>query len=193
MMFKYNRKYLSDLATSKLPFLWEKRIAIVLVIAAVFLLYLFRNVIEVLVVMAIFIAIGIVSMMYNRWIKVSFGFELIMLGIVITAMVYGRIPALVVGIVALFFAEVLTDRFTYSTFISFIGVFVIAMVAPIFQNTSITWVGIWMTLLYDAIILPGYILLGSSIWRSSVFFITHILFNVWVFMFIAPGVFRLLT
>ncbi|MAG16311.1 hypothetical protein CMO88_04575 [Candidatus Woesearchaeota archaeon] len=192
-MFKYNRKYLSDLATSKLPFLWEKRIAIVLVIAAVFLLYLFRNVIEVLVVMAIFIAIGIVSMMYNRWIKVSFGFELIMLGIVITAMVYGRIPALVVGIVALFFAEVLTDRFTYSTFISFIGVFVIAMVAPIFQNTSITWVGIWMTLLYDAIILPGYILLGSSIWRSSVFFITHILFNVWVFMFIAPGVFRLLT
>jgi len=192
-MFKYNRKQLSDLAKSKLPFLWEKRIGIFFVIAAVLLLYLFRSIVEVIAVMAVFIVIGVVSLMYNRWIKVSLGFELIMLGIIITGVVYGRIPAFVVGTVALFFAEVITDRFTYSTFVSFVGIFVIAMIVPMFANNNIAVVGIGMTLLYDAIILPGYMLLGSSPWRSFLFFTTHILFNAWVFIVIAPRIIQFLT
>ncbi len=191
IMFGYNRKELRALAKSQLPFLWKKRFFIALVISSAALLFLFRNFVEMLAVMAFFIALGVASMMYNRWIKISLGIEFIMLGTVITGLVYGKFPALVVGLVSLFFAEVITDRFTYSTFVSFVGIFAVSMVTPMLDGISITWVGIWMTLLYDAVIGPGYIIVGSSVWRTLLFVVTHILFNIWVFVFAAPWVFRL--
>ncbi len=190
-MLGYNRADISEWAKSRLPFFWKKRAAILLSAVSLILVLIFHDVVEMLAVMALFIVLGIASMMYNRWVKVSLGFELIMLGTVVTGLVYGRIPALVVGVVALFVSEVITDRFTYSTFVSFIGIFAVAMAIPVFQGTGITWVGIWMVLLYDAIIGPGYILVGSSPWRTLLFVVTHILFNIWVFVFVAPLVLRI--
>lgn len=193
MKLSYNRMQVKSWAKSHIPFFWEKRIIIALAILAIIFLYVFREIVGMLTVMALFIIIGILSMMYNRWIKVSLGVELIMVGTILTAVAYGRFPAIVVGFVALFFAEMLTDRFTYSTFVSFIGLFVVAMVVPLFTNSSITAIGIWMTLLYDIIILPGYVLLGSSPWRSLLFFVTHISFNAWIFIVVAPKILPLLS
>ncbi len=190
-MFGYGRKEVKAWAKSRIPLLWEMRVAVVLAIATFVILLLFRSFVEMLVVMAFFIFLGVMSMMYNRWVKVSLGFELIMLGTVITGLVYGRVPALVVGAVALFFSEVITDRFTYSTFVSFIGISAVAMAVPLVAGISVAWAGIWMTLLYDAIIGPGYVLMGSSPWRTLLFVVTHIMFNIWVFAFIAPFVFRI--
>ena len=192
-MVIYNRKEVKSWAKSKIPFLWEKRVSIGLAMLALLFLYLFRDVVQMIIIMAVFIALGTTSLLYNRWIKLSLGFELIMLGTVITAMVYGRWQAIVVGFIALFLAEVLTDRFTYSTFISFIGLAVIAAVVPLVSTIGITWTGITMTLLYDIIIVPGYLLMGSSPWRTFVFLGTHIMFNVWVFIFLAPLVFRIVS
>ncbi|MBI2145611.1 hypothetical protein HYU18_04810 [Candidatus Woesearchaeota archaeon] len=145
--------------------------------------------------MGIFIALAAMSMLYNKWIKLSIGVELIMLGLVITSVAFGRLPGLVVGIVGLFLAEVISERFTYSTFVSFIGVCVVALIAPnVFnQAGSITSTGIIVTVVYDAIIIPGYLLLGSSFGRSAFFVVTHIFFNIWVFTFLAPAIFRILT
>ncbi|MBI2664238.1 hypothetical protein HYX10_02745 [Candidatus Woesearchaeota archaeon] len=191
-MLKYDRRIIKAWAKSKFPFLIEKRISIALAIAALLLVFLFKDFFQAIAVMAAFIVIGIFSMIYNRWIKVSLGFELIMLGMVLTSVLYGRLPGFIVGALALFLAEMITDRFTYSTSVSFLGVLAVTMVAPSL-NLSITWVGIWMTVLYDAVILPGYILLGSSVWRSLLFAATHILFNIWIFVFVAPYIFSLLS
>ncbi len=190
-MLGYDRAAIKAWAKSQFPFFWKKRVSVALVIVSIILLFFFRNFVEMLVVMAFFIALGIASMMYNRWIKISLGIEFIMMGTVITGLVYGKVPAVIVGLVSLFFAEVITNRFTYSTFVSFLGIFAVSMATPMLQGISITWAGIWMTLLYDAVIGPGYILMGSSIWRTLLFVVTHILFNIWVFVFIAPLVFRL--
>jgi len=191
-MLNYNRQAIKAWAKSKIPFLWEKRVSIVLVVSALLLLYFFRDVIQMLVVMAAFIAIGAGSMLYNRWLKYSLGVELIMLGIVITGLVYGRIPALIVGWIALFIAMVITNSFMHSSFVSFVGIFVVVMAIPLFQGISVTWVGIWMTLLYDLVIAPGYLLMGSSPWRTLLFVGSHIIFNVWLFIILAPLVFRIL-
>lgn len=191
-MLRYDRKKIKGWAKSKIPIIWSKRYTIIAVLILLVLLYLFRSFIAMVVVMATFILVGVVSMMYNRWIKISVGVELIMLGMVITAVVYGSIPGMIVGFAALFFAEVITDRFTYSTFVSFIGIFAVTIVTPRL-DFSITWIGILMTLLYDVIIAPGYLLMGSSPWRTALFVVTHIIFNIWAFIFIAPFVLRLLT
>jgi len=199
-----SQKSLAAWAHSKVPqfesfgafarFLVEKRIAIIILIAAALLLIFFWHYIQVAVVMAAFIALGAVSMLYNRWIKISLGFEFVMLGLVLTAIAFGTVPGLIVGLVGLFLAEILSERFTYSTFVSFAGIIVVALLAhTVFGLTnSITATGIILTLIYNLIIIPGYLLLGSSIGRSALFSVTHLIFNIWVFSFIAPLLFRLL-
>ncbi len=176
-------------------FLVGRRFIVLLTLAALVLLFFFWAYVKLLAVMAFFIALGAASMFYNRWIKVSVGVELVMLGTVITSIAFGRLPGLIVGLVGLFLAEIISERFTYSTFVSFIGIMVIAIIAPnIFHQTgSIMSAGIILTIIYDAIIIPGYLLLGSNIGRSAFFVVTHIAFNIWVFSFIAPLVFRILA
>ncbi len=181
---------------SFLRFLIEKRLIVVIALAAVVLLFFFWSYIKMFLVMGAFIALAAFSMLYNRWIKVSLGVEFVMLGLVITSIAFGRLPGLVVGMVGLFLAEIISERFTYSTFVSFIGIAVVAVMAPnVFQwmSHSITAAGIILTLIYDAIIIPGYLLLGSDIGRSGFFLVTHIIFNIWVFSFIAPLLFRVLA
>ena len=177
-------------------FLVEKKFIVLLGIAALVLLFFFWAYIKLLAVMVFFITLASVSMLYNRWIKVSVGVELIMLGLVITSIAFGRLPGLIVGIVGLFLAEIISERFTYSTFVSFIGIAVVAVIAPnVFHwmNGSITAAGILLTIIYDVIIIPGYLLLGSNIGRSAFFTVTHIAFNIWAFSFIAPLLFRVLA
>lgn len=180
---------------SFLKFLVEKKLIVVIAIAAAVLLFFFWAYVKLLAVMAFFIALGAVSMVYNRWVKLSVGVEFVMLGLVITSIAFGRLPGLVVGVVGLFLAEVISERFTYSTFVSFIGVAVVAVIAPTVFGWvgSITSAGILLTVIYDAIIIPGYLLLGSNIGRSAFFVATHIIFNIWAFSFIAPMVFRILA
>lgn len=182
--------------TSFVRFIIEKKLMMLFALAAVALLFFFWSYIKMFLVMGAFIAIAAFSMLYNKWIKVSIGVEFVMLGLVITSIAFGRLPGLVVGMVGLFLAEIISERFTYSTFVSFVGIAVVAAIAPnVFQwmNGSITAAGIILTLIYDAIIIPGYLMLGSDIGRSGFFLVTHIIFNIWVFSFIAPLVFRILA
>ena len=191
-MLSYNRKAIKAWAKSHVSGFWEKRIsAVIVAIFAVFGFFVF-DVVKMLVVMIILILLGIASMMYNRWVKVSLGFELIMFSTVVSGMLYCPVAAFVVGTVSLFFAEILTNRFTYSTFVSFFGILAVAFFIPLFEGRGITSAGIFLTLIYDLVIGPGYLVMGSSVWRTFLFIATHILFNIWVFVFIAPFVFRIL-
>lgn len=184
-MLRYSRRKAKIWAKSRIPFIWKKRYTIVAAAAGLILLYFFSSFVKMILVMAVFMLLGVLSLIYNRWIKTSLGVELIMLGTVISAVEYGFFSGIVVGFVALFFAEILTDRLTYSTFVSFLGIAAVSLAAPLL-DVGITWTGIAMTLLYDAIITPGYLIMGSSPWRTLTFVATHILFNAWIFVFIAP-------
>ena len=184
-----------DSLNSLIRFLFERRLFVLFAIAAAVLLFFFWGYVKIIAIMMFFIILGAVSMIYNRWIKLSLGVEFIMLGLVITSIALGRLPALVVGMVSLFMAEVIAERFTYSTFVSFIGIAVVSLTAPnVFSQTdSITSTGIIMTVIYDAVIIPGYLMLGSNFGRSALFVITHIIFNAWVFSFLAPAFYKILS
>ncbi len=104
MKFSYSE--LKSRARQRLPRIYEQRLGIVITLLAVIVtLLFFRDVLQMILVMAGFIVLGILSMMYNRFVRLSLGLELILLGTVITGMVYGRIPAMIVGMVALFFCR----------------------------------------------------------------------------------------
>ncbi|MBI4438708.1 hypothetical protein HY640_02145 [Candidatus Woesearchaeota archaeon] len=159
------------------------------IIAVFFMFSYFRQ----LFLMALFTAIGAFSLLYNRFVRTSLGIELITLGVVITGRLYGPYPALSVGLISLLLAELLTGSLQHKTIISFAGMAVIGLATQLFTTQSITAEGIWLTVIYDAFIAPGYLLLGSNPVRTFLFLATHIAFNVWLFTTIAPLAYRLVS
>lgn len=155
---------------------------------AFFLFIYFFNEIKAIVVMILLILLGIFSMYWNKYIKVSIGIELIVFGTVLAGYLYGAWQAAIVGLTSLFIAELITERIQHSTIISFVGLAIISFLAPLFSGSDITFAGIVLTLVYNAIIAPGYIIMGSPAWTTFVFAVTDILFNAWVFFILAPKI-----
>ncbi|MFH1182321.1 MAG: hypothetical protein V1702_05150 [Candidatus Woesearchaeota archaeon] len=154
---------------------------------------LFFSYVKPLVAIAFFIIIGAASLLYNRFIKVSLGFELIMLVTVLAGFLYGIPAALITGVTAMFLAFLVTGHFTQGSIVSFIGIAAVSLLIPFFKGMGITTAGIILTVVYDAIIAAGYLALGSRIERTALFVATHILFNIWVFMVLAPRIYGLLA
>ncbi len=172
----------------------KRKLTFAAVIAAILFVIFYSNLAKALFLMTAFTALGIISLYYMKYIKLSLGLELNMLGTVTIGLLYGTVPAIITGVVTLFVAELITERLTHSTVISFLGMAAVGIAIPLFpKEWSITAVGICATILYDVIIIPLYIMLGSSPARSVVFLVTHILFNIWVFSVIAPNLFRVIA
>ena len=192
-MFRYDRVKIKGIAKSRIPSLYQKRYLVLIGFASLALIFLLSlSFIKMAVVMSVLIVLGVGSLMYNRFVRVSLGFELILFGCVVAANVYGFFQGLIVGWVSLFFAEVLTGRLTYSTAVSFAGLLVVSAAASVL-DMNIVALGILMVFLYDFVIAPGYLVMGSSLWRTLLFVGTHIMFNAWLFFFVAPKVLPLVS
>ncbi len=171
---------------------FEKRFPIIVLILLGIAALLLSRVLKELFLIAAFIGLGGFSMFYNRFIRTSLGFELITLGVVITGLLYGPAIAVFVGFFSLLLAELITGSLQHKTIVSFVGIITIGILTQLFKNTPITTAGIAITLIYDLIIVPGYLLLGSNPLRTGLFLVTHLAFNFWVFTTIAPPLFELL-
>ncbi len=131
------------------------------------------------------------SMIYNLFIRVSLGVELVLFATVLCSVAYGYKVGIPVGLVSLFSAEIISMKMSYNTFISFIGIAVVGFAAS-FGNMHITTWGILMTILYDLIIIPGYLMTGSNPAKSFIFVATHIPWNIWVFSAFAPRILEIM-
>ncbi len=138
--------------------------------------------------------IGSFSMIYLRYFKAAyiFGIELCMFATVLCARAYGPVTGLVVGFLTIFFSLILSGRFKYSSFISILALPLIGFVTPFFGFWPVEITGVAMTIIYDLIIIPFYILLGSRISSSIIFVVTHLMFNYWVFTNVAPLIYPLM-
>ncbi len=134
----------------------------------------------------LFLFLSSISLIYNRWVKTSLGFEFITLSTVLTGRVYGPWAGALVGLVGLSAAEVIGTGFNAKTVISLATIFIMGLFVPVLNNMPILWAGMVFVVVYDAIILPLYMVAGSSPLRSVIFFVTHVIFNLWLFAYIAP-------
>jgi len=137
---------------------------------------------------AVLIVLGAISMIYIRFFKYAhfIGFELCMMATVLTSIAYGPHYGAFTGFVSLSAALILSGYFKPTYFVSVLTMPLMGLIVPLFSHLDLWLVGIIMTIIYDAIVLPLYVLMGSRITSSVVFFITHILLNYWVFTTIAP-------
>lgn len=175
-------------------FLIQKKRIIAAIAVLLALLFVFRVYVAEIMVIALLIIIGFCSLLYNRFIKVSLGIELIMLSTVTAGVLYGPLAAFITGGIALFAAEVFNQSFQHSTMVSFIGIAAVSIALPFFSPwLGIAALGITLTVIYNAIIFPGYTLLGSHPWKCLLFTSTDLAFNAWIFTSIAPPLIGLLN
>ena len=141
---------------------------------------------------ALLIVLGAFSMIHIRYFRYAhyLGFELCMMATVLTSLAYGRYIGAIVGAVSIFSALIISGYFKYSSFVSVLTLPFIGIITPFFSNLPLPYTGLLMTVIYDIIIVPLYILLGSRVSSSIAFFISHILINFWIFSTIAPIIYR---
>ncbi len=142
----------------------------------------------------ILIGLGAASFLYHRYFRYGtyLGFELCMMATVLTSLAYGRHYGIFTGFVSIIAALVIGGNFKHSSFISIFTLPLIGAIVPFFDSMPLLYLGILMTLIYDAIVLPLYVLFGSRIIPSIIFFVSHMLFNAWVFSVIAPFIYNLM-
>ncbi len=164
----------------------KKRLLILFLLAIILLFFIshFRRIFFVIVLTSI----GALSLIHSRYFKYShyIGFELCTMATVLTAIAYGPLFGLFTGFASLFGGFVLSGYFKPTYFISILVMPIVGLLVPMFSHLPLLYTGLIITVLYDSIILPLYILMGSRPISSLIFFITHVFFNLWVFSTVAP-------
>lgn len=186
---KMKKKRGKQISSQALHEIWKRYwLSIVGLLALLFFSLLFPGV-RALVLLTLLILIGAISMLYMRWVRLSLGLELVTLGFVVTTLIYGPLIGSIVAIISLFLGSIIAGYITFSIVVSFVGATIAAFIISALEFESITTAGIIAVLIYNVIIVPGYIVFGSRVWSTALFSITHISFNIWMFIAVAPGVF----
>ncbi len=193
MKFKewFDKEVVSEIRFSLEPLVKRKKALAFLVLLVVVALFLGRYN-KALVFIPLLTVIASLSMIYNIFFRLTLGFELILLATVLCSVAYGPVVGAVVGMVSLFCAEFISTKLTYNTFVGIIAIAIIGVISSFHLVENITTWGIAMVVLYDIIIVPGYIITGSSPVSSFIYLVTHIPFNIWIFYYVAPKVFELM-
>lgn len=135
------------------------------------------------------ILLGSISMIYVRYFRYSHyvAFELCTLATVLTSLSYGPHIGAMTGLISITGGFVISGHFKPTYFISVLVMPLIGLIVPFFRDLPLLYIGILITIIYDAIILPLYVIIGGSrIISSIIFFVTHVFLNAWVFATIAP-------
>jgi hypothetical protein len=137
--------------------------------------------------LAIFIALGSVSKIYHRVIKSSVGIDLVFFTTLMITLVYKNLFfSLVNAWVGLILADSIGQRFSYTSVVSLIGLSIIAVVAR-FMPFSIVISAIMLTVLFEIYSVLSYSLLGSSVDKIIVYFVSHFAFNMFMILTFASG------
>ena len=163
-----------------------RRLLIVILMLAIFMLIV-KNYTKIFF-LTLFIILGAVSLIHTKYFGSNYiGFELCTMATVLSSLAYGPVYGAIAGFFSISLGFILSGHFKPSYFISVLVLPIMGLIVPLFSHLDLVYVGLIITILYDAIILPLYVIIGGSrIVTSSIFFTTHVLLNLWIFSTIAP-------
>lgn len=172
----------------------DRRQLLLFLLLAIVILLLIKRFEQIFFIISL-ILLGSLSLIHSRFFKYShyIGFEFCMMATVLTSLAYGPAVGAFTGFVAISIGLILSGYFKHSYFISVLTMPLIGLIVPFFSNLQLSHLGLLMTLIYDAIILPLYVIIGGSrIISTTIFFATHVLLNYWIFSTIAPIIYNLM-
>ncbi len=126
------------------------------------------------------------STFYFNYFRAPVNFELVKLSTILVAASHGLLPGLAVGIASTFFGKVLIGRIDEKLPLSMVTISVIAIAAAIFSSTNITTLGITLVFAYNVTMFVLTQVMGGDIAWNLPYEGTNLLFNVFLFIKIAP-------
>lgn len=168
-------------------FLLEKknRPLVLGIIAGLVLLFFFGHYLKDIVVLALLAAIGILSTIYKRYMRIPPAVELVTFSTVMAGLAYGPVVGAVFGAVVTVLAEVFNSGID-AFIIGYIPArAIVGFTSAFFPATDIVTLGLMMSILYNAVAQPLYALQSDAELRFKL--IAFVLINV-PFNFIAFSV-----
>jgi len=130
---------------------------------------------------------------YQKKMPFYLGIDLVLLSTVLTSYSYGFFIGTLTGFASMFVSSLWRGRFNPLTMSSYIIIFIVSLIVPLFGDSNISFIGVFMTLLYDILFL--FLSVGffdGRISRGLTFTISHLAFNIFLFVKIAPIILRLM-
>ncbi len=140
---------------------------------------------KLVVVVIAFIIIGAMSTFYQNFVRVPIQFELVKFVTILTAVAFGAIPAILVGIISSFIGKIITGKLEADFLGSILAICVISFIGSSFAGADIVTLGIILVLIYHAIIFPIALTMGGNLGYGIIYSGSNIIFNILVFMYLA--------
>lgn len=175
-------------------FVKDKKRFLLAIILVIFLFFIIKRYASIFFTLGL-IGLGGLSMIHSRYFRYShlIGFELCTMATVLVGLAYGSTYGAITGLASIILGFIVSGYFKHTYFISVLAMPLIGLIVPLFRETSLLFTGVVITILYDAIILPLYVIIGGSRVASTViFFISHLALNIWVFTTIAPFLYNIM-
>lgn len=126
------------------------------------------------------------STFYFNYVRAPVNFELVKLATILVAASHGLLPGLAVGIASTFFGKVLIGRIDEKLPLSMVTISAIAVAAAIFSSANITTLGITLVFAYNVTMFVLTQVMGGDIAWNLPYEGTNFLFNVFLFIKVAP-------
>ncbi len=126
------------------------------------------------------------STFYFNYFRAPVNFELVKLSTILVAVSHGLMPGLAVGIASTFFGKVLIGRIDEKLPLSLFTISIIAVAASLFSSANITALGITLVFAYNLTMFIITQVMGGDLAWNLPYEGTNLLFNVLLFMKVAP-------
>ncbi|HLD18401.1 MAG TPA: hypothetical protein VJB90_00115 [Candidatus Nanoarchaeia archaeon] len=161
---------------------------LIVALAAVLAIYLLFTGVRVIVVILAMIVIGAGSTFYQIFFRSPINFELIKFVTILCSVVFGPVPAIIVGIISNFIGKMMTGKLEADFIASIIALVAISILASAFKGVDIVLLGIILVVVYHLIIFPIVLSLGGNIGYGVIYSGSNIIFNIATFNLLARPV-----
>lgn len=140
-----------------------------------------------IIFITLFIVINVFATLYKRYFYFPIEFELISLGIVLCASVYGLGAGLAVAIIGGIAYTIYCTSFSPFTVPMLFGYILMAIFAAHVPIQNIVILGIIANLLHNLVVFSAYHLFFSyDIWKNLLYSVSNIVFNIVIFYNFGP-------
>ncbi len=146
-----------------------------------------------IILFIIFTLVGAFSTFYKNYLEGPINFELVKLSAIMMTVAYNPIAGISVGLIASVMGKILTGKVDQTIIMSFVGIIVICVIAGFFPTANIVTLGIVLTLVYYLVISPFIIMMGGSVWYGIIYIATDVIFNIFIFLRLAPLIYAVIT
>lgn len=140
----------------------------------------------------LFIALNSIMGLYKAFFYIPIEIELISLGTILCTLSFGLKEGLTVGVIGSLLAAVVNGTISYLTIPMVVGYCFMAFITPVFSGVGAMAGGITIVLITNVLIFIVYQFMGYDLFSNFTFSISNIVWNLLLFLRVAPFLFSIM-